>query len=130
MGGAVDGQAAESWLLTASDADILISPAREPTYLSIPATGGSVHVQTSFEERILNPAHLDALRALAARVQTELPNAPGITTKGPFDMELGFKDDKIWLFQVRPFVENKQAAATEYLQKITPTFDGSRTIKL
>ncbi len=45
-------------------------------------------------------------------------------------MELGFKEDKIWLFQVRPFVENRQAAASEYLQKITPDFDTERTMVL
>jgi len=59
-----------------------------------------------------------------------LPDTPGIHTDGPFDMELGFKDDRMWLFQVRPFVENKQAAASAYLQHITPVFDGCRNIPL
>ena len=78
----------------------------------------------------LTPAHLKELRTLAARILKELPNAPGISTKGPFDMELGFKDDKMWLFQVRPFVENKQAAASVYLQFITPEFDGGQSVSL
>jgi phosphoenolpyruvate synthase/pyruvate phosphate dikinase len=130
VGGAVDGQAAETWLLSANGMSYLIAPAREPSYLSIPATGGSVHRQATFEKRILPPDQLDALRALSQRVEQELPNAQGIHTQGPFDMELGFKDNKIWLFQVRPFVENKQAAASEYLQHITPSFDAKRTIML
>ena len=45
-------------------------------------------------------------------------------------MELGFKDDKMWLFQVRPFVENKQAAASVYLQFITPSFNGQQSVSL
>ena len=49
---------------------------------------------------------------------------------GPFDVELGFKDQKIWLFQVRPFVENKKALNSEYLQSITPKIDYNRTILL
>jgi phosphoenolpyruvate synthase/pyruvate phosphate dikinase len=130
VGGAVDGQAAESWLLNDQHKDQLIAPAREATYLAIPATGGSIHVATTFEKRILSEANREALRNVASQVEQLLPNAPGITTKGPFDMELGFKDDKIWLFQVRPFVENKQAAASTYLQKITPEFDGNKTIRL
>lgn len=130
VGGAVDGQAAETWLLSADGTDHLITPAREPFYLSIPATGGSVRMQTTFEQRILKPSNLDALRVLVRQVLLELPGAPGIQSMGPFDMELGFKDNKMWLFQVRPFVENKQAAASEYLQHITPVFDGDRSISL
>lgn len=130
VGGAVDGQAAESWLLSADCTDHLISPAREPSYMSIPPTGGSIRVPATFEKRILSTTNLEALRILADQIRYELPNAPGISTKGPFDMELGFKEDKIWLFQVRPFVENKQAAASEYLQNITPQFDINETLIL
>jgi Pyruvate phosphate dikinase, AMP/ATP-binding domain len=130
VGGAVDGQAAETWLLRADGADHLITPAREATFLTIPATGGSVRKQTTFEHRILTPDHFKSLRTLSARIQKELPGAPGISTKGPFDMELGFRDGKMWLFQVRPFVENKQAAASEYLKFITPEFNGKRSASL
>ncbi len=130
VGGAVDGQAAESWLLAADNTDHLVSPARETIYTTIPATGGSVKKQATFEKRILSESNLDALRAMAAEIQEKLPNAPGITTKGPWDIELGFKDNKIWLFQVRPFVENKAAAASEYLQQITPQFDAKRILIL
>lgn len=130
VGGAVDGQAAESWLLTADGKEYLVSPAREINYLTIPASGGSVKKQTRFEKRILTPENLAALRAMAKEIETKLPNVPGINTSGPWDIELGFKDNKIWLFQVRPFVENKQAAASEYLQSITPTFERNRTLLL
>ena len=130
VGGAVDGQAAESWLLHSDGTNQLISPAREATYLKIPATGGSTKVQATFERRILTPENLQALRMLAAHVLQELPQAPGISTTGPFDMELGFKENKMWLFQVRPFVENKQAAASAYLQHITPEFNGGKRVSL
>lgn len=130
VGGAVDGQAAETWLLDAQGMDHLISPAREPAYLTIPATGGSVKASTGFEERLLTPDNLRSLRELSGHLLKELPDSPGINTRGPFDVELGFKDNKIWLFQVRPFVENKQAAASEYLLQITPVFEGTRSISL
>ncbi len=130
VGGAVDGQAAETWLLDGQGMDHLITPAREPSYLSIPATGGSIKAMTGFEERLLNPDNLRALRALSGHILKGLPGSPGLSTRGPFDVELGFKDDKIWLFQVRPFVENKQAAASEYLLQITPVFENNRRISL
>lgn len=129
VGGAVDGQAAETWLLTDSTSQ-LIAPAREPTYLTIPPTGGSVRRNATFAHRIVAVDDLQALRLMAQKMKKQLPDAPGVNSKGPFDIELGFKDGKIWLFQVRPFVENKQALATEYLQKITPEYDKEETLLL
>ena len=130
VGGAVDGQAAESWLLMKDGTEHLLTPARESRYQTIPSTGGSVHSQTTFEQRIVNPVGILSLRNLAARILMELPKAQGVNTKGPFDMELGFKDGKMWLFQVRPFVENKQAAASKYLEFITPEFDSNDKVSL
>jgi hypothetical protein len=45
-------------------------------------------------------------------------------------VELGFTGDKIWLFQVRPFVENKGALASDYLRSITPPMPVSKIIPL
>ncbi len=130
VGGAVDGQAAESWLLHEDGTNHLIAPARENTFLAIPETGGSTRVRTTFEVPILSPDNFSALRELSARILSELPGTPGIQTEGPFDIELGFQGNHMWLFQVRPFAENKQAAASEYLQHITPLYDGQRSIAL
>lgn len=129
-GGAVEGQAAESYLLKPNGESILLSPAREPFYRRLPASGGtSTHVAT-FEEPILDARNRDNLRRLAYEVQRTLPSAPGIESEGPFDVELGFKDDEIWLFQVRPFVENKRAVSSEYLESITPKMPENKVIKL
>ena len=46
------------------------------------------------------------------------------------DVEFGFKNDKLWLFQIRPFVENKQAKSSEYLSSITPKIDSNKQINL
>jgi hypothetical protein len=59
-----------------------------------------------------------------------LPNIPGIESSGPFDVELGFKDSKIWLFQVRPFVESKKAASSEYLNSLDAKIVSAKTINL
>ena len=119
-GGAVDGQAAESYLLKASGDNILLSPAREPRYRIIPPTGGSYKATTTFERPILKQKNLNSLRTLAAEVKRVMPYTPGIEADGPFDIELGFKDDQIWLFQIRPFVENKNAKKSAYLKDISP----------
>ncbi len=130
VGGAVDGQAAESWLLAAREGYKLLAPAREASFLTIPASGGSKRQQAVFDRRILSPGALQELQVISSCMRSELPKVPGMGTTGPFDIELGFKDDHLWLFQVRPFVENKQAAASDYLTRITPTFDPKRMISL
>ncbi|NNE70942.1 MAG: phosphoenolpyruvate synthase, partial [Rhodothermales bacterium] len=117
VGGAVDGQAAESWLMTPSEVRLL-SPAREPTYRSLPTSGGTSVVPTSYEERLLGPAELSILRELASDVKARLPDMPGMHSQGPWDVELGFQTGKLWLFQVRPFVENRSAESTTYLQNL------------
>jgi hypothetical protein len=49
---------------------------------------------------------------------------------GAYDMELGFKDGKLWLFQIRPFVENKKALSSNYLESITPELNTKKEISL
>jgi len=129
-GGAVDGQAAESYLIMDKGENILLSPAREPSYITLPVSGGSQKHFATFEQPVLNQWNIKALRIFAEKVKKELPHAPGIETTGPFDIELGFKDNKLWLFQVRPFVENKNAAASQYLNSLNPEYDGKIMIPI
>ncbi len=129
-GGAVDGQAAESYLLDQKGKNHLLSPAREPTARRLPVSGGSNMVYLTFEKPVLNAQNLEDLRQLSASVRLQIPKSGGIETQGPFDVELGFKDNKLWLFQIRPFVENKNALSSEYLERISPKIDGQKMVKL
>jgi hypothetical protein len=130
VGGAVDGQIAETWLMGADGRYTLLSPAREFTFRTVPPTGGTGSGRASFEERILAPKHLDALADMAAEVKSRLPGSPGVETQGPFDVELGFKDNKIWLLQVRPFVEDKMAQSSDYLRSLSRPLPSSVTVPL
>ncbi len=119
-GGAVDGQAAETYLSTADQTLVLLSPAREPLYNRLPETGGTERQTATFDQPVLNDQNMYDLRVIAQEIRQTLPSAPGIETDGPFDIELGFQNNKLWLFQVRPFVENKKAVSSAYLESITP----------
>lgn len=119
-GGAVDGQAAETYLLRHDQENILLSPAREPDYRRLPSSGGSVMNKTTFENPILSQENLYDLRVLAYEIHQKFPKSTASNSHGPFDIELGFKDDQMWLFQVRPFVENKRAKSSTYLESISP----------
>jgi hypothetical protein len=130
VGGAVDGQAAESYLLTENGDNMLITPARETQLKTMPSSGGTNTVFAFFNEPILNYENIEDLRQIANRIKSILPSTPGIETQGPFDIELGIKDDKIWLFQVRPFVENKNASGHLYLESLNPVFDHKKFIDI
>lgn len=119
-GGAVDGQAAESYLLDRYGRFILQAPARERMHRRLPISGGSIMVPASFDRPVLKRENLVDLYQLGRKVEEVMPKADGVESEGPYDVELGFQDDKIWLFQIRPFVENSRAQASEYLQSISP----------
>ena len=129
-GGAVEGQAAETWLLKPGGVNRLLSPSREPGYNILPPSGGGRKGYRDFNRRIVSPADLDQLRSFAGKIQTRLSGSPGIEGGGPFDIELGFKDGKIWLFQVRPYVENRQAQASAYLRGLDPRIQGDMPVSL
>ena len=127
VGGAVDGQRAETYTIFNQGTYALVSPAREPKYLYLPAEGGTARGSDAAQLPLLNDYNLKKIRELATFVDS---NYPGSTGEITYDMEMGFKDDHLWLFQVRPFVENKAAAASLYLQSINPVFDPWEDIDL
>ena len=67
---------------------------------------------------------------MAKAIREVLPKETNSDYEGAYDVELGFKDDKLWLFQIRPFVENKKALSSGYLESITPKIDLNKTISL
>lgn len=130
VGGAVDAQAAESYEIDAAGNAVLHSPAREPSCNRLNPRGGTRTVLVPFSTFILSPAELARLHAVAGDVRRKLPQAPGISTRGPFDTEMGFAGETLYLFQARPFVENKNAQASEYLRSLDNTALRDTTISL
>jgi hypothetical protein len=115
--GAVGGQAAETWLLEGNGHDTLLSPAREPEYTRLLSAGGLQPVAVSFERPVLDDAEREQIRGVADLIRRRLPGTRGLTT-GPYDVELGFRDGRLWLFQVRRFVERGIGRATAYLMSL------------
>lgn len=128
-GGAVDGQAAETHLITAKGSQLL-APARELYYNRLPINGGTSRQIATFEQPMLKTANIQHLREFAASLRAILPKETKSDYDGAYDVELGFKDDKLWLFQIRPFVENKKAIGSSYLESITPKIRKNKIIQL
>ena len=129
-GGAVDGQAAEQYLIKDEGSYILLAPARERFYNGLPKTGGTEKKKATFQDRVLNEGNINAIRELAHTIRERVPQETHSDYQGAYDVELGFKDNKLWLFQIRPFVENKKALGSTYLESITPKIDLTKRISL
>lgn len=129
-GGAVDGQAAEQYLIKSGRGYTLLAPARERFYNSLPKTGGTEKKKATFQERVLNEGNIEEIRQLAETIRERVPKETSSDYDGAYDVELGFKDNTLWLFQIRPFVENKRALGSAYLESITPKTDLSKQISL
>lgn len=122
-GGAVDGQSAETRLITENN-DFLLAPARQSDFIRLPDYGGTKKNFTAFENPILNKKNIQDIRILASEIREKIAEKDQA-----YDVEFGFKDNKLWLFQIRPFVENKQAKSSEYLNSISPKIDESKKIR-
>ena len=127
-GGAVDGQSAETRLITKKE-NFLLAPARQADYIRLPNYGGTKKYYTSFNNEILNEDNIDKIREFATQVRKKIGAKSGNKNQA-YDVEFGFKDDKLWLFQIRPFVENKQAKSSEYLNSITPKISNSTKVNI
>ncbi len=127
-GGAVDGQSAETRVITPST-NYLLAPARQADYIRLPDYGGTKKYYTSFENQILNKDNIEEIRKIAVKVREKIGEKSEDKNQA-YDVEFGFKDDKLWLFQIRPFVENKQAKSSDYLNSIAPKVKDSKKVNL
>ena len=130
VGGAVDGQAAESYLVKKDRSRILLSPAREIYATNLPVSGGTKKTLMTFEKPILSSDNIAQISSFSETIKQTIGTETKSDYKGSYDMEIGFKDDKLWLFQIRPFVENKKALSSDYLISITPKLDLTLNITL
>jgi hypothetical protein len=127
VGGAVDGQSAESLRIDRRDGSVhVLAMATAPWRRNPSPSGGVDKLPVSGNESVLQP---DEIRQLI-RFANELPQRfPPITddqgNPAPADIEFGFLDGKLQLFQLRPFLESRKARGSAYLSEMDETLEGS-----
>lgn len=129
-GGAVDGQSAETYTIFHDGSYRLLAPARETYFNRLPKTGGTGKKTATFDKAVVNEQNIDDIRKLSQIIRKTLPEETKSDYNGAYDVELGFQNNKLWLFQIRPFVENKKALGSGYLESITPKIDATKEISL
>ncbi len=117
LGGAVDGQAAEELRVhRESGAARLLSQATAPTRLTARPGGGVKRIAAEGSATLLSTANIDRLRELADDVENrDLLPIDDSGDRPVADIEFGFVDDRLALFQIRPLVENRWARVNEHL---------------
>lgn len=131
VGGAVDGQAAESLRIDTVTGEVtLLAQATAPVRRILPASGGIERVPVSGEDAVLKPHEISQLIQLARELPTRFP--PIVDAEGkpaPADIEFGFLAGRLQLFQIRPFLESARARSSEYLRTLDANLaDAARTV--
>ncbi len=127
VGGAVEGQAAEELRVRRTAGEVrLLAQATAPLRAEPEAAGGMRKVPASGRAQVLEPDEIEQLRRLSDDVERRFP-MPVAQGKGalpaPADIEFGFRDGKLALFQIRPFVESQRARRSQYLIDIDRSGD-------
>jgi phosphoenolpyruvate synthase/pyruvate phosphate dikinase len=120
VGGAVDGQAAESLRINVRTGDVrMLAQATAPWRRVLKSSGGVDKALVEGSETVLKPDEIQQLINLAQDLPQRFPSildAGG--NPAPADIEFGFVSSKLQLFQIRPFLESVQARSNEYLNDL------------
>jgi hypothetical protein len=117
LGGAVDGQAAESLRIDLETGAVRVLATATAPWRRVPgAAGGLEYLPVSGDVEVLKPAEIEQIIAFATGLPERFP--PITDDEGnpaPADVEFGFVDGELRLFQLRPFLDSRSAAGSAYL---------------
>ncbi len=126
VGGAVDGQSAESLRIDTRDGSVRLLASATAVWRRVPAAAGGVDkLPVSGDETVLQPKEIEQLITLAKDLPARFP--PITDDDGnpaPADVEFGFRDGKLQLFQIRPFLESRDRRGGSYLRGMDKSLQG------
>lgn len=120
VGGGVDGQSAESLRINLTDGSIrLLASATAPTRKVPSPIGGMQILPVSGSDSVLKVDEINRLIQFVKALPNSFPmnvDEQGVATA--IDVEFGFSNGRLQLFQLRPFVQNKKAQNSVYLRNM------------
>jgi hypothetical protein len=126
VGGAVEGQAAESVRIDRKTGDMrLMATASAPRRMVPQAAGGIAKLPVSGAETLLTPDEARQLIAFADETAKEFPQLGEDGKAVAADVEFGFVNGQLWLLQIRPFNESKAARSAGYLIQMDKALEGN-----
>ena len=132
LGGAVDGQAAESLRIALDSSSVQVLATATAPWRRVPdPKGGLTFLPSSGSDTVLQPAEVDQVIDFAKHLPDKFP---AITddegNSAPADVEFGFVDGDLRLFQLRPFLDSKMAGGISYLQQMDAVLKNTASIKV
>jgi len=119
IGGAVAGQSAEELRLDSRTGAVrLLAEATAPTKRVLSRQGGLQRVPVSNREQVLEPNEIAQLLTLAEALPTRFPQRDDQGQLAPADVEFGFYQGGLVLFQIRPYVGSQSALTNSYLNRM------------
>lgn len=116
VGGAVDSQAAEELQINSNTGQVLIlAEATAPKRRAFSADGGLGMVPVSAADQVLNRKEIDQLVKLVRLLPERFPLHDANGHPLPVDVEFGFLDGRLALFQIRPYIERNSAQQAAFL---------------
>jgi hypothetical protein len=107
VGGAVDGSPAETLVYSPAGVE-LVTMFKSPWRRLLQPEGGSAVVASTRSEYVLSDSEIRDLASTAGAIKQKIsPSKDDEGRPRPWDIEYGFADGKLWLFQVRPFLGNE-----------------------
>jgi len=132
VGGAVDGQSSESIRIDTRDGSVFLLATATAPWRQMPApTGGMVKLAASGDETVLHPEEIKQLIEFSRELLVKFPAI--VDDKGnraPADVEFGFVDGKLRLFQLRPFLQSGKAQGNQYLLEMDKALQGNMNRKV
>jgi len=134
VGGAVDGQSAESLRINMDTGAVKVLATATAPWKRLPSeNGGIVKLPASGDWAVLQPDEIKQIIEFAKQLPKRFPAiTDDLGNSAPADVEFGFLDGKMHLFQLRPFLQSRAAQSNSYLVGMDKALDGqlNKTVKL
>jgi len=130
VGGAVDGTSAETILWSPERVE-LVTLFKSPWKNALDAHGGSKIVPSTGSDTVLQPDEVKQLVEAGQQITKQFtPVTMASGQPKPWDIEFGFTNGKLWLFQCRPFLGNDDLKNIPALAALDASSGATRTAKL
>ena len=132
LGGAVDGQAAESLRINLDGSPVRVLATATDPWRRVPnPKGGLLFLPSSGSDTVLQPEEIEQLIDFARHLPDKFP--PIVDEQGntaPADVEFGFRNGDLRLFQLRPFLDSQAARGIEYLREMDAQLKDTDSIRV
>jgi len=132
LGGAVDGQAAESLRIPLDGSPVRVLATASAPFKRVPnPQGGLTYLPASGSDTVLQATEIDQVIGFAQHLPDKFPAIMDDEgNPAPADVEFGFVNGDLILFQLRPFLDSKMARGIGYLQQMDAQLENTASIRV